>query len=268
VGAVLLAGGQGSRLGIAGPKGLFSVGGKTLFRHFCEKVPQGVPIAIMTSPLNSDETIAYFKENNYFDREIHFFSQEVAPFLDDDKNPLDLKGPNGNGSFFRSFVKAELSDLFLQKGIRYVTVSNVDNYLAEPVDCNMLSVMMLQNLDALVQCVEKEEGDPPMGAIIEEGERVRVVEYTDLKPDASYRYAYSGQIGFSLSFVMEMAGRDLPIHWVRKEHQGQWIWKGEQFIFDALPFAKRVKTFPVLKRTHYAPIKTRQCAAMIEQSLR
>lgn len=265
-GAIILAGGQGTRLGCEGPKGLYSIEGKTLFEWICEKAPKHSSIAIMTSPLNHKETVAYFEKNHFFGLDISFFQQEMDPLLDEAKTPLDLLAPNGNGSVFRSFVKAGLAERFAKKGIDVVTVTNVDNPLSDPFDAELIASLRLKKADVVAQCIEKEEADQKMGAFIEkEG---KVIEYTELDPSVQYRYAYSGQLGFSLPFFCQMAEVDLPIHWVEKNVSGKKVWKGEKFIFDVFPHAKRVKPFCVPKETHYAPVKGPESLGKVQQLLR
>src|SRR5262249_37722655 len=76
-GAVLLvAGGQGSRLGFDHPKGMFPIGpvsNKTLFQLHVEKVlatsrryGQPVPLLVMTSPATDAETKTFFQQHEYF----------------------------------------------------------------------------------------------------------------------------------------------------------------------------------------------------------
>jgi UDP-N-acetylglucosamine pyrophosphorylase len=124
----------------------------------------------------------------------------------------------------------------------------------------------LKKADVVAQCIEKEEADQKMGAFIEkEG---KVIEYTELDPSVQYRYAYSGQLGFSLPFFCQMAEVDLPTHWVEKNVSGKKVWKGEKFIFDVFPYAKRVKPFCVPKETHYAPVKGPESLGKVQQLLR
>ena len=76
VGALLLAGGQGTRLGCSGPKGSFNIGVtkelyifEQLFRNTMDVVEQAgawVPFFIMTSDKNHEETTSFLKENNNF----------------------------------------------------------------------------------------------------------------------------------------------------------------------------------------------------------
>jgi ADP-heptose:LPS heptosyltransferase len=263
---ILLAGGQGTRLGFPGPKGAFSIGGKSLFQWLCEKVPPQSPVAVMTSPLNHHETVAFFKKNHFFGREVHFFQQELQPLLDQEKRPLPTKGPDGNGSVFRSFVRSGLADLFAKKGIDLLTVTNIDNPLADPLDADLISRVRAKKADVAVQCIERTPLYPSMGVFVEKEKKI--VEYTDLDPSQEHKWAYSGQMAFDLCFFRKMAEVPLPLHWVRKKVENQWIWKGEQFIFDVLPFASRVEAVVAPCEKRYAPVKNADSVALIEKLLR
>src|SRR3989344_1254246 len=263
--AILLAGGDGTRLGFDGPKGLFEVAGKTLFQWKCEKIPKHLPLAVMTSPVNHDAIVRYFEKNNYFGLNVHFFPQEMQRYLDENQRPIELKGPNGNGSVFASFVKAGLDRLFIRMGMESLVVSNIENPLGHPLDPAL--VYLAKHHDAAVLCIEKEKHDHPMGMVVQEGGRAKVVEYINLDANKEYRLAYSGQMTFSLSFFCKMAKKDLPIHWIKKKMGGRLLYKGEKFLFDALDEAKSVKVFCREKKTCYAPIKTIENISSVETIL-
>src|SRR5438105_2828972 len=76
VAALVVAGGQGSRLGFEHPKGLFPIGPvshKSLFQLHAEKtLARGrrhgarIPFLVMTSHATHAETEAFFQQNDYF----------------------------------------------------------------------------------------------------------------------------------------------------------------------------------------------------------
>jgi UDP-N-acetylglucosamine/UDP-N-acetylgalactosamine diphosphorylase len=92
VAAFVVAGGQGTRLGFAGPKGNFPISpvkNKTLFEIFAETIAavseryQAVcPWYIMTSSLNHAETKEIFRSNGYYgldEKDIFIFQQGTLP---------------------------------------------------------------------------------------------------------------------------------------------------------------------------------------------
>lgn len=102
VAVVLMAGGQGTRLGSSAPKGCFDIGlpsHKSLFQIQAERIRKieqlahkkaggdtkiAVPWYVMTSGPTRGPTEQYFKENNYFKLEkenVMFFEQGVLPCI-------------------------------------------------------------------------------------------------------------------------------------------------------------------------------------------
>ncbi len=264
---ILLAGGQGTRLQMQGPKGLFKIAGKTLFQWFCKRLPKGSTLAIMTSPLNHKETFDYFQKNNFLGLNIHFFQQEMEPILDERKEPTGEWGPNGNGSLFFSFAKANFNALFEKMGFDSVTVSYVDNPLSSPLDPALIQGLEC-GAEVAIQCVERKGDDRSMGVLVENGGKLEVVEYTELDPSKEYKYAYSGGLAFDFSFFCEMGKKELPLHWIQKTVGEKKVWKKEQFIFDVLAFAKRIQPVCVDRNTHYAPIKDKAGIEKADQLLR
>jgi len=265
VGAILLAGGQGSRLGIRGPKGTFVFQGKSLFQWICEKLPPKMPMAIMTSPLNHQDTLAFFVRHAFFGREILFFQQEMYPFLDAKKRALPFQAPNGNGSFFRSFVTSGTAARLQEKGIDLLTIVPVENPLADPADLHLIGYARETKSDVILKCIERVSPQESMGALFQREGRIEIIEYLN---QTSFMekgaYCNTGMMAMTLSFCAEMAHQKLPVHWVKKmiPELQEWGWKGEQFIFDALPFGN-VSALCYPRNLCYAPIKTKESVPQV-----
>ncbi len=249
VGCVLLAGGQGTRLGHTGPKGTFVIAGKSLFQWFCEKVPPTMPIAVMTSPLNHDATVAFFEERANFGRRVFFFQQETLNGI-----------PNGNGSVFRSFARAGLNERFAEEGIGWISLCFIDNPLADPLDPALLAAARERDADVAVQCVARLPQENT-GVIQETGGKVRIVEYIE-QPEGTL--ANTGRMVFKAEFFRCAAAIELPWHFVTK----QGVQRRELFLFDVLPFAKKVEIVRADRRGCFAPLKNAAAIPMIEGLLK
>jgi hypothetical protein len=134
VAAVILSGGQGTRLGFTGPKGMYSIGlpsTKSIFQLHVERldkirilaaqlkgpscpVPR-LPIYIMTSESNTNIIRDYFEEKNFFNyprEDIYFFEQGLLPCLTlDGKIIIEAAdalamAPDGNGGVFPALQKS------------------------------------------------------------------------------------------------------------------------------------------------------------------
>lgn len=270
VGCIILAGGQGSRLGVKGAKGVYPVLGKSLFQWICEKTPkQNFPIAVMTSPLNHQETVDYFAKMNHFDREIYFFEQQMHPFLDAKRRLLKTTlAPCGNGAVFSSFVQSGLASIFAKRGIDLISVVPVENVLADPADPYLIGYARSTQSDVTIKCVSRESSSESMGALVVREGRIEMVEYIDLDPDVEYVYSNTGMMAIRLPFLFQMANIDLPIHWVKKNIPGtkKWGWKGERFIFDCFPFGD-VSALCYEKQKCYAPLKSPESLNFLEKFL-
>ena len=117
IGAVLVAGGQGTRLGFDQPKGMFPIGpvsGRTLFEFFADRLiavgkryETTIPFYIMTSEATDTETRQYFEANNYLGldpAQVKIFKQGTMPAVDAETGQMLLseKGslalsPDGHG---------------------------------------------------------------------------------------------------------------------------------------------------------------------------
>ena len=160
---LILAGGQGSRLGGSAPKGTVIVSEKeqkSLFQIFCEKILQrsvevGSPLhlAIMTSPLNHQQTLNFFEAHDYFGLPrdyVAFFEQSMLPFSDEQNNWVLQKpgklaeGPNGNGYALHLLYQTGIVDKWRDSGVEYVNVLPVDNALADPFDAELIGYRCVQ----------------------------------------------------------------------------------------------------------------------------
>ncbi len=271
-GCVILAGGQGTRLGSLLPKGMFAIGGKTLFERIVQKIPPRSPIAIMTSPTNHEETVQYFEKHQCFGKEVVFFQQSTLPLLDEKKRPFGIDGADGNGSFYRCFVSSGIYDTWAGRGIQRVAIIPVDNPLADPLDPDLLSLHQTSCAEATIRCIERNSPEEAMGVLVDREGKIEILEYCDIDPkllrqveqdgSLTYRYAYTGLLCLDLSFIRRAASCDLPLHWVQKkvQHQGasHLLWKGEKFLFDAFPLARTIAVLCSPREECYAPLKTKE----------
>jgi UDP-N-acetylglucosamine/UDP-N-acetylgalactosamine diphosphorylase len=286
---LLVAGGEGTRLGSKGPKGCFPISParhKSLFQLFSEKIVaastlagQPIPLAIMTSQENDQATRDYFIASQFFGMapsQVTFFSQGSLPFL----NPRGelffqapgklAKGPNGNGACFKALKESGLLASWKQQGIEWVMFLQVDNPLADPFDLKMIGLAEKTKSDVVIKAVEKASPEEKVGVIAQRGKKIEVVEYSEI-PSSLHEYplANISLFCFSLKFMEKVSHLDLPLHkafkpssWIdekgKQHHSSQPnSWKFEWFVFDCLPFADRVEVILAPRETCFSPLKSK-----------
>lgn len=262
VGALILAGGQGTRLGLPGPKGKASVNGKTLFQRVFEKTKtasewarEPLFIAIMTSPLNHQETLEYLEENHYFGLDpgqCFLFMQEMLPFLDEQKQETPEKGPNGNGEALKLLVKSGIWEKWRAAGVQRVHVVPVDNPLADPFDAELAGY----EADVILKAITRRDPSEKVGVIAMREDKLHVIEYSEIdekQRELPWKVAHTGLLSFSMEFIRKAAEVSLPLHLAKKGN----FWKREYFLFDVLPHAEKSLVIVYPREQIFAPLKNR-----------
>lgn len=246
VAAFLVAGGQGTRLGHDGPKGIFDIGlpsRKSLFQLQAERLVRlsrqagkAIPWYIMTSEDNHAETTAFFKERRFFglpERDIFFFKQGQLPVVDDDGKILLAskgrisQGPNGNGGCFLALSASGALEDMKRRGVEQVFFYSVDNALVKVADPHFVGYAMAQGLPAASKAVVKAGPDEKVGVLCTKGGRPTVVEYSEMTPDMLNARDASGRLRFESAniaihlftreFLERGAQAALPYHVAHKK---------------------------------------------------
>ncbi|MBO4887460.1 MAG: UDPGP type 1 family protein [Firmicutes bacterium] len=248
VAALVLAGGQGSRLGYDGPKGTLKVGITKDIYLFgilisnmvsnMEKALSQRPLhfLVMTSDQNHEATLRFFEEKAYFGypkEYIHFFRQDMAPALShegkilmEDKDRISL-APNGNGGWFSSMQRCGLLDLLKKDGVEWINVFSVDNILQNIADPVFLGAASSRGVYAGAKVIAKVNPDERVGAICYRNGRPSVVEYSELTEEMRNAKDQDGQylynFGVTLNYIFHLketekaAKSSLPIHRANKK---------------------------------------------------
>ncbi len=242
---LLLAGGQGTRLGHDSPKGCFNIGEtrelyifELLIAHLSDVVREAgthIHLYVMTSLENNAPTISFFKEKNFFGYDpdyIHFFIQEQNPVLSTDghfllSTPTELcYSPNGNGGWALSLEKAGLIDEMKSFGVEWVNVFSVDNVLQRMADPVFFGAILDQGLTSGAKVVRKNAPDEKVGAMCTLDGKPYIIEYYELSremsletnPDGSLAYGYGVILNyiFRLDKLIASNAKAMPLHAVKK----------------------------------------------------
>ena len=205
VACVLMAGGQGTRLGSKDPKGMYDVGlpsGKSLFQIQGERILKLCEMAqskfgkrcqilwyIMTSEATDAATEAFFVKHNYFGLDkssIKFFEQGRYPAMLEDgkiamKSNKEIQlSPNGNGGIYEAVARNDVLGDFDKRGIEYVFIYGVDNIAIRICDPAFVGLMKEQDGDCGVKVVPKDYPSERVGVVALRNDLPSVVEYSEL----------------------------------------------------------------------------------------
>ena len=296
VGAVLLAGGQGTRLGFDKAKGMYNIGvTKELYifeqlianlKKVTAAANAWVPLYIMTSDKNDEQTRAFFEEHAYFGYDpeyIRFFVQEMVPAVDFEGNVLIesndslAMSPNGNGGWFKSLVKAGLDRDLEEKGVEWLNVFAVDNVLQQIADPVFVGATIASGCVSGAKVVRKTNPYERVGALCLEDGKPSIVEYYELTPEMAEAVNENGSLlyGFGvilnylfrLDKLLEIESRQLPLHIVEKkvpylDENGMLqkpetpnAYKFETLILDMIYMMDNCLSFEVVREKEFAPVK-------------
>ncbi|NOX53673.1 MAG: UDPGP type 1 family protein [Planctomycetes bacterium] len=244
VAAVVVAGGQGTRLKFRHPKGLFPIGpvsGCSLFQLFAEQVlarsrraGRPIPYLIMTSEATHEETVQFFESHDFFGLlrdNVRFFRQGQMPVVDAATGRLLLESkdriatsPDGHGGLIAALARSGLLDWLAQHGIDLLFYHHVDNPCVKVCDPTFLGFHAMHDAEMSLKVVEKAYPEEKMGVVVERDGKTQIIEYIDLPPemagerdDRGRLRLWAGSPGihvFSRFFLERLArqGHGLPFH--------------------------------------------------------
>lgn len=296
VAALLLAGGMGTRLGLDRPKGELNVGiNRTLYLFEClirnlmdvtEVAGVSIPLYIMTSEKNHEETIRFFEEHGYFGypkEDVAFFVQEMAAAVDyQGKLLLEEPGrlatsPNGNGGWFSSLAKAGLLEDVHARGVKWINIFSVDNVLQRICDPAFIGATILSGKVSGSKVVRKVDAYEKMGALCLEDGRPSVVEYYELSKEMAEARDEKGNLVYAFGVILNylfrvdqlesIMERHLPVHVVEKKipylsEDGVLVkpeepngYKFETLVVDMIRMMDNNLPYEVVREKEFAPIK-------------
>ncbi len=305
VACVLLAGGQGTRLGSDAPKGAYDIGITHPVYIFemqiknllsvCNACKAHIPLFIMTSDKNDGETRAFLEEHHYFGypkEDIRFFRQEMAPSVDftgklflEEKGRLALS-PNGNGGWYSSLKRAGADRDF--PAIEWYNVYGVDNVLQKSADPVFVGAVIASGMNSGAKVVRKTEPHEKVGVLCLENGQPSVIEYYELTEEMANLKAKDGTLAYSFGVILnyllsakrleEIAQKRIPVHVVKKKipylnAQGEYVkpetengYKFETLILDMIRLMGSCLPFEVVREKEFAPIKNKTGVDSVESA--
>jgi UDP-N-acetylglucosamine/UDP-N-acetylgalactosamine diphosphorylase len=246
VAAVLVAGGQGTRLGHSGPKGTFKLGlpsQKSLFQlqaerllNLARRTGRMIPWYIMTSAENHWETTKFFQIHSDFgypSPDLFFFQQEQLPVIDAAGKILLAApdqislGPNGNGGCFLALEKSGALADMERRGVDWVFLYGIDNALVRICDPGFIGFTAANQFPSASKVVAKAAPQESVGVLCYRNGRPAIIEYTEMPPELTGQRDRAGNLLygnanivthlFHRDFLAQNAGSNLPYHVAHKK---------------------------------------------------
>jgi UDP-N-acetylglucosamine/UDP-N-acetylgalactosamine diphosphorylase len=248
IGAVLVAGGQGTRLGFDHPKGMYPIGpvsGSPLFKILFEKILASarrygvsIPLYLMTSPATHDETVSFLGSQQRFglpERDVKIFCQGTMPAVDAETGKVLLAArgevftsPDGHGGTLAALDKSGALADMRRRGIEQLFYFQVDNPLVEVCDPVFIGYHLLSKSELSTQVVAKQFPAEKVGNVVSIDGKVQIIEYSDLPKEAGERRNADGSLElwagniavhvFDVAFLDRVKGdeQSLPFHLANK----------------------------------------------------
>jgi UDP-N-acetylglucosamine/UDP-N-acetylgalactosamine diphosphorylase len=260
VAILVVAGGQGTRLGTDQPKGLYPIGpvsGASLFQIHAEKVlalsrryHRPLLWLILTSPATDAATREFLAANHYFGLQrdqVRFFQQSTMPVVCAQTGQLLLEAPgrllvspNGHGGTLTALAQSGLLDELLQRGIEHIFYFQVDNPLVRVCEAGFVGRHILQHSEVSSRVVRKEHPQEKVGVFAMHHGRCVLVEYSDIPQEIAHKRDGDGQLYlcagnpaihlFRCDFLQRLLSTaELPYHLAHKTatyfdpHSGQMV---------------------------------------------
>lgn len=240
VAVVLMAGGQGTRLGSSNPKGCYDVNlpsHKSLFQIQAEKIwrlqnisnsKKPIPWYIMTSEPTRVATEAFFIQNSYFGLQkdqICFFNQGTLPALDSTGSKMFLndptsivQSPDGNGGLYHAIRDNGILEDFNKRGVKHIYMYCVDNVLSKVADPIFIGFAIKHGFQLATKAVRKRDADESVGLIVSKNGKPCVIEYSEISKELTEERDSDGLLKFRAGnivnhyYSIELLQRQLT-HW-------------------------------------------------------
>ncbi|RMG37429.1 MAG: UDPGP type 1 family protein [Planctomycetota bacterium] len=252
-----------------------------------------IPLVVMTSTFTHEATVQAFAEHRCWGlppHDVTFVCQGEAPALDRDTGRLLMAAPHrlatapdGHGGLFGALQREGTLEQLRRRGVRRLFYFQIDNPGTRVCDPEFVGCHLARRAEVSVRVIRKQTPEERVGVVVFDGRVHRIVEYIDLPrrlaeaeapPGSGKLRLWAGNTAvhiFELDFLVRCArdGVELPWHHTTKaipyfDSTGRWVRptapnavKLERFIFDLLPFARRVLVVEADRRREYLPLKNR-----------
>ena len=254
IGMILVAGGQGTRLGFDQPKGMFRIGpvsNRSLFamhadslRGAMRRYSASIPFYVMTSPATDLPTREYFESQHRLglqEDELTVFCQGTMPAINAATGKILMESasrialsPDGHGGIVSALDRQGILKSASERGIEHFFYAQVDNPLVRACDPELIGYHLLSKSQMTTQVVKKRFGKEKVGNVVSIDGRTHIIEYSDLPDEAASRTNPNGELSL---WAGNIAVHVLDLKFLAASAQNA----------GGLPFHRAMKQVPFLK---------------------
>lgn len=301
IAVILVAGGQGTRLGFDSPKGMFPIGPlsqRTLFQIFADRLRATelrygvtIPWYVMTSEATDAPTRAYFNDNDNLGLtadQIVIFQQGTMPAVDAATGKLLLSerdslalSPDGHGGTLAALDRNGCLERMKSSGHRHLFYFQVDNPLVTLCDPEFIGHHLLSGSEMTSQVIRKRYPTEKVGNVVQVDGRTHVIEYSDLPEEAAEMTdengglkLWAGSIAvhlFDVAFLDRQRASDTSLPFHRANKTVPYLDETSRLVDPPTPNAIKFEKFifdllPAARRTIICEVEPAQAFAPVKNA--
>ena len=214
IGMILVAGGQGTRLGFDLPKGMFRIGpvsNRSLFamhvdslRGAMRRYATSIPMYLMTSPATDLATREYFDRHHRLGlkpEDLVVFCQGSMPAVDASTGKILMESasrvalsPDGHGGIVSAMDRQGILKSAAERGVEHFFYAQVDNPMVRACDPTLIGYHLLAASQMTTQVVKKRFAVEKVGNVVAIDGRTHIIEYSDLPESVANRTNADGEL--------------------------------------------------------------------------
>lgn len=234
---LILAAGQGSRLGFNEAKAKYNIGFPSNFSLIQyqlskilalqnlnkNKLNAYIPVIIHTSKENNEEIKEYIKQNNYFGLNkdyIYYFENTISLSSLDNNGKIIIKSsseilqsPNGNGGCLLCLKYSGILDVLINKlGIDIINIVSIDNPLIKVLDPVYIGYHVSNNKENQiknkintifsVKYIDKIDPNEKCGVFLKYKNKPYMLDYVNISKDISCELDENGSLKYSYANIL------------------------------------------------------------------
>jgi UDP-N-acetylglucosamine/UDP-N-acetylgalactosamine diphosphorylase len=260
-----------------------------------ERYEAAIPWCVMTSPLNHDATVDFFRKHDWLglgEEDVIIFNQGVMPSFERETGRVLLAAPDepatnpdGHGGSLKALYESGAIDELAKRGVEHISYTQIDNPLVRVIDPVFLGLHATaedSSAEMSSKMLAKTEPGEKVGVFCVQDGKLGMIEYSDLPEELAAQRDESGDLRFNagnpaihilgVQFVRKLNESDggfaLPFHRAVKKVPHVDLDSGERvepekpngvkletFVFDALPLAEKPLVLETDRIDEFAPIK-------------